>query len=169
MQTSIITRRLLLLAAICFLVIGLDQWTKAWAISTLKDMPTTRLLGGSILLLYAENSGAWGSMGAGLGNTMRFWILTVLPFLFLGGLSWYTVTSKDLKNYMVASYCMVIAGGVGNLIDRALYGYVVDFLWVGIPSGIGTNIFNIADVSIMIGVITLIITHFTIERKHALS
>lgn len=108
-------------------------------------------------------------MGAGLGNTMRFWILTVLPFLFLGGLSWYTVTSKDLKNYMVASYCMVIAGGVGNLIDRALYGYVVDFLWVGIPSGIGTNIFNIADVSIMIGVITLIITHFTIERKHALS
>jgi lipoprotein signal peptidase len=46
-----------------------------------------------------------------------------------------------------------------------MHGYVVDFLWVGIPGGIGTNIFNVADVAIMIGVITLIVTHFTIERK----
>jgi lipoprotein signal peptidase len=44
---------------------------------------------------------------------------------------------------------------------------VVDFLWMGIPGGIGTNIFNIADVSIMFGVITLIVAHFTIERNTA--
>jgi lipoprotein signal peptidase len=44
---------------------------------------------------------------------------------------------------------------------------VVDFLWVGIPNVIGTNIFNIADVSIMLGVITLLIAHFTIERAQA--
>jgi signal peptidase II len=164
-----IKHRLLLISAICFLVIGFDQWTKAWAISTLKDMPTTRLLGGSLLLLYAENTGAWGSMGASLNETLRFWILTVLPFLFLGGLTWYTVTSKELKLYMVASYAMVIAGGVGNLVDRAFHGYVVDFLWMGIPNGLGTNIFNIADVAIMIGVIVLIVAHFTIERKAAIS
>lgn len=108
-------------------MIGFDQWTKAWAIAHLKDMPTSHLLGGSLLLLYAENSGAWGSMGSGLNDTLRFWILTVLPFIFLGGISWYTVTSKDLKPYMVWAYSMVIAGGVGNLIDRAIYGYVVDF------------------------------------------
>lgn len=160
-----ITRRLLILAAICFLIIGLDQWTKAWAIATLKDMPTTQLLGGSLLLIYAENTGAWGSMGSNLNDTLRFWILTVLPFIFLGGLSWYTVTSHELKTYMSACYSMVIAGGVGNLIDRAMHGYVVDFLWFGIPGGLGTNIFNVADVSIMIGVITLIVAHFTIERK----
>jgi signal peptidase II len=157
--------RVLILLAICSLMIGLDQWTKAWAIAHLKDMPTNHLLGGSVLLLYAENSGAWGSMGSGLNDTLRFWILTVLPFIFLGGISWYTVVSKDLKPYMVWAYSMVIAGGVGNLIDRAIYGYVVDFLWVGIPNGIGTNIFNIADVSIMIGVITLLVMHFVVERK----
>jgi signal peptidase II len=162
-----IQRRILILAVICFLIIGFDQWTKAWAISTLKDMPTTQLLGGSLLLLYAENTGAWGSMGSGLDQNMRFWILTVLPFLFLAGLAWYTVTSHELKNYMVASYSLVIGGGIGNLIDRAMHGYVVDFLWFGIPGGIGTNIFNVADVAIMAGVITLIVTHFTIERKAA--
>jgi signal peptidase II len=64
---------------------------------------------------------------------------------------------------------MVIAGGIGNLIDRAVHGYVVDFLWVGIPNSIGTNIFNVADVAIMIGVITLIVAHFTIERHAPVS
>jgi len=163
------TRRLLLVLAICLVVIGLDQWSKSWAIATLKDMPTTKMLGGWILLLYAENTGAWGSMGAGLNDTWRFWILTVLPFIFLGGLLWYTITSKELKTYMVLSYGMVIAGGIGNLIDRAVHGYVVDFLWVGIPNSIGTNIFNVADVAIMIGVITLIVAHFTIERHAPVS
>ena len=66
---------------------------------------------------------------------------------------------------MVWCYSLVIAGGIGNLIDRAIYGYVVDFLWMGIPNGLGTNIFNVADVSIMIGVITLLVLHFTLERK----
>lgn len=164
-----ISRRLALLLAISVLTIGFDQWTKAWAIAALKDMPTTKYLGGSVLLLYAENTGAWGSMGAGLNDTMRFWILTVLPFFFLAGLAWYTITSHELKTYMVACYGLVISGGIGNLIDRATHGYVVDFLWVGIPDGIGTNIFNIADVAIMLGVITLIVAHFTIERKATVS
>lgn len=164
-----ISRRLIIIATILVIVIGLDQWTKSWAIATLKNMPTTRLLGGSVLFLYAENTGAWGSMGSQLNDTLRFWLLTVLPFLFLAGLAWYTVTSKELKTYMVSCYALVIAGGLGNLIDRAMHGYVVDFLWMGIPEGIGTNIFNIADVSIMIGVITLILAHFTIERKHAVT
>jgi signal peptidase II len=166
---SMIRQRILMLLVICLLIIGFDQWTKSWAISTLKDMPTIHMLGGSLLLLYAENTGAWGSMGSGLDHSMRFWLLTVLPFLFLAGLAWYTLTSHELKNYMVASYSFVIAGGIGNLIDRAMHGYVVDFLWVGIPGGIGTNIFNVADVAIMAGVITLIVTHFTIERKAPVS
>lgn len=163
-------RRCLLLAVISLLIIGIDQWTKLWAIEVLKDMPSHSYLGGHFLLVYAENTGAWGSMGSNLNDTMRFWLLTVLPFVFLGGLGWYTVTSNELKNYMVTCYSLVIAGGVGNLIDRARYGYVVDFLWAGIPgSWFATNIFNIADVSIMLGVIVLLLAHFTIERKARVS
>lgn len=162
-------KRLLLLATIFVLIIGLDQWSKNWAIAALKGFPSRPYFGGWLLLLYAENTGAWGSMGSGLSDNWRFWILTVLPFVFLAGLCWYTVFSKELKPYMVASYGFVIAGGIGNLIDRASHGYVVDFLWVGIPNVIGTNIFNVADVSIMAGVITLVVAHFTIERRQPLS
>jgi signal peptidase II len=163
-------RRVLLLTVISILIIGIDQWTKSWAIAALKDVPSISYFGGHALLIYAENTGAWGSMGSTLSDTWRFWLLTVLPFVFLGGLAWYTVTSNELKNYMVACYSLVIAGGVGNLIDRATHGYVVDFLWVGIPgSWFATNIFNIADVAIMLGVITLILAHFTIERKTPVS
>jgi signal peptidase II len=164
-----ILKKILLLICISILIIAFDQWTKAWAISHLKDMPSVHLLGGSLLLLYAENTGAWGSMGAELSDSMRFWVLTILPFLFLLGLTWHTVHSKEIKNHMFFSYTMVIAGGAGNLIDRAFHGYVVDFLWFGIPGGIGTNIFNVADVAIMIGFITLIVCHFVIDRKQIVS
>ena len=160
-------KRLGILLTIFITVVGLDQWSKSWAINSLKGFPTQQYLSGWLLLLYAENTGAWGSMGSGLNDTWRFWILTVLPFIFLAGLTWYTIFSKELKPYMVSSYGLVIAGGLGNLIDRAAHGYVVDFLWVGIPNVIGTNIFNIADVAIMIGVITLVVAHFTIERRQA--
>lgn len=157
-------RRLLSVLAIIALVVALDQYTKAWAIAALQGMPTRSYLGGWILLLYAENTGAWGSMGSNLSDNMRFWLLTVLPFLFLGGLTWYTIRSQELKPYMICCYALVIGGGLGNLIDRALYGYVVDFLWTGIPNGIGTNIYNIADVAIMIGIITLLVMHMLVER-----
>ena len=160
-------RRVLGVAAIIFLVVAFDQYTKSWAISTLQNAPTQSYLGGSFLFLYAENTGAWGSMGSNLSEPLKFWILTVLPFIFLGGLGFYTVTSKELKPYMVWCYALVIGGGLGNLIDRALYGYVVDFLWTGIPDGIGTNIYNIADVAIMIGVITLLVMHLLYERTAA--
>ena len=157
-------RRLMLVAAIIALVIAFDQTTKAWAIAHLQHMPTRSYLGGSFLLLYAENTGAWGSMGSSLNDTLRFWILTVLPTLFLVGLGWYTIKSSELRTYMVGCYALVIGGGLGNLVDRALHGYVVDFLWTGIPNGIGTNIYNIADVAIMIGVITLLVMHILVER-----
>ena len=158
-------RRLLSVIAVIALVVALDQYTKAWAIAALQGMPTRSYFGGWFLLLYAENTGAWGSMGSGLNDTLRFWLLTVLPFLFLAGLTWYTVTSQELKPYMVGCYALVIGGGLGNLIDRAIYGYVVDFLWTGIPNGIGTNIYNIADVAIMTGIIALVVMHMLFERK----
>ncbi|MCX6118082.1 MAG: signal peptidase II [Proteobacteria bacterium] len=160
-------KRLATILSLIVIVVALDQYTKYWAVAALQNQPTRSYLGGSFLLLYAENTGAWGSMGSNLSDNMRFWILTVMPFVFLGGLSWYTAVSKELKPYMVACYALVIGGGLGNLIDRALYGYVVDFLWTGIPDGIGTNIYNIADVAIMLGVITLLVMHFIYERGHA--
>ena len=162
-----IKNRLAAVSGIVAIVIGLDQWTKAWAISALKETGNHSYLHGWILLMYAENTGAWGSMGSSLNDTMRFWLLTVIPILFLAGITWYTVTSKELKPYMVGSYALVVGGGVGNLIDRALHGYVVDFMWMGIPGGLGTNIFNVADVSIMAGVITLIALHFILERNNS--
>ena len=156
--------RLILFALIVGVCVGLDQVTKTWAIEVLHGSPNRSYLGGWILLIYAENTGAWGSMGAGLSDTMRFWILTVMPFVFLGGLTWYTFVSNELKLYMIGCYSFVIGGGLGNLIDRAQHGFVVDFLWMGIPNVIGTNIFNIADVAIMTGVITLILMHILVER-----
>jgi signal peptidase II len=141
-----------------------DRVTKDWAVESLKGEQSMFYLNGSVMITYAENTGAWGSMGSELPPTWRLVLLTILPALFLLGLMVHTFINKELKPYMVICYALVVGGGIGNLIDRMMQGYVVDFLWVGFGK-IGTNIFNVADMAIMAGVIALIGLHFVYERK----
>jgi len=144
--------------AVCVVIaavsVVLDQWSKEWAIRTLKFQPIRTYFNEMVVFRYAENTGAWGSMGSDLHEPLRTILLTLLPILFLTGLFIYVLFKKELKLYEIICYSLIVGGGAGNLIDRAIHGFVVDFLWVGTKS-IGTNIFNIADVTIMTGVIAL--------------
>ncbi len=153
------------------LVIGLcivcDQLSKDWAIATLQNRPQKFYLGGFLKFLYAENTGAWGSMGSGLPEPWRYILLTIVPILFLFGLFVFLITRKDLKTYESFCYALIVGGGAGNLIDRAIHGFVVDFLWMGWPQ-LGTNIFNVADVLIMTGVITLLLWQLLFDRPSPL-
>ena len=143
--------------------IVVDQWSKDWAIATLYNRPQKLYFYGLVKLLYAENTGAWGSMGSGLPEPWRYILLTIVPILFLFGLFIFLITRKELKNYEIFCYALIVGGGAGNLIDRAIHGFVVDFLWMGWRD-FGTNIFNIADVLIMTGVITLLLWQLLFDR-----
>ena len=62
---------------------------------------------------------------------------------------------QDHERHLAIAYCLVIAGAVGNAIDRAIYGYVVDFIhWFYLPWHFPN--FNIADSAIFIGAVLLI-------------
>ncbi len=140
-------------------VILLDQWSKKWALGSLKGQHPTDYLGGLLKFIYAENRGAWGSIGSNLGENWHFVILILLPSLALLAFAFYVFKTPKISLYEFISYSFILSGGFGNLIDRVLYGYVIDFLYIGYGS-IGTNIFNIADVAIMTGVIMLILQYF---------
>ncbi len=111
-------------------------------------------------LQYAENTGAFLSLGSSLPEHWRQWIFTVFVGVFLIGLHLYVVFSRDLHFNHVACLSLVCGGGLSNLIDRIAYGgRVVDFLNVGIGS-IRTGIFNVADMAITAGAILLAIEGF---------
>ena len=77
-------KKFVLPLVIMVLVILSDRMTKVWAVETLKGYPSQSYLGDSFRIIYAENEGAFLSLGSDLPENVRFWVLAVIPILALG-------------------------------------------------------------------------------------
>ncbi len=155
-------KRLLLMFFLLTACIGCDQSTKAIATQTLSGRAPLSFLGDTVRLQYARNPGAFLGLGADLPPAWRFGIFTAANGLLLLGLLVYLFKRKDLSMVSFIALGLVIAGGIGNLIDRfGSDGRVVDFINLGIGRSFRTGIFNVADVAIMAGGILLLFA----ERK----
>lgn len=133
--------------------IGCDRVTKHLAV-TLAGEPARSFFGDSVRLEYAENTGGFLSLGAGLPTTARTGLFTVATGLALLALGAMAVHLRRRK-LAVIGLSLFIAGGASNWIDRLAFGHVVDFMNVGLGP-LRTGIFNVADVAIMVGVGLLI-------------
>ena len=147
------SRRLLILALVVILCIALDQATKVIARATLATAEPLIFAGGLARLAYAENPGAFLSLGADLPPDLRFWIFAVLATVLLVALAVYALrASAQTPLLTLVAVSLFVAGGVGNLIDRLVNdGRVIDFMVVGV-GWLRTGVFNVADMAIMAGV-----------------
>lgn len=127
-----------------------DQLTKYLAVVHLKGQEPVVLLPGVLELYYLENQGAAFSM---LQNQQAFFY--VLTFLFLAAAGWFLWKMPAQKKYspLRISLLVLCAGAIGNLIDRIVHKYVVDFIYFVI---IDFPVFNVADIYVTLGVIVLI-------------
>lgn len=142
-------------------LIVLDHITKWIAIHYLKGTGTSyHYLGDLFRLQYAENTGAFLSLGETLPDGIRSVVMTGLNSIILGGLLLYLLLSSSIHRLPLCAFSLVAAGGIGNLIDRIFRGgRVVDFMNMGITSSaftLRTGIFNVADVAIMAGLFLVI-------------
>jgi signal peptidase II len=97
-------------------------------------------------------------LGDSLPPAVRFTLFVVVVGLTLAFVAWYLVTAAHLGRRRVLCLTFILAGGIGNLIDRIAYhGVVVDFLNIGI-GGLRTGVFNVADMAVTAGVIALALT-----------
>jgi signal peptidase II len=135
--------------------VALDQATKWLAKKYLAPDGFISLAGDIFRLQYAENSGAFLSLGSSLPQFWRHTLFTVFVGLFLLALLAYVLTHRTLPGTYRVCLSLVCGGGVSNLIDRIIYdGRVVDFLNIGIGP-VRTGIFNVADMAITAGAIIL--------------
>jgi signal peptidase II len=134
--------------------VGCDQVTKAVARESLSYRALS-YLGDTLRLQHAENPGAFLSLGAEIQGQMRFWVFTVGVALFMAAALWVLLRKTSMPRSTTIALTLVVGGGIGNLIDRALKGTVTDFINVGI-GWLRTGIFNVADMAIMLGVAVLI-------------
>ena len=150
------SKKILLSILVILANVGIDQISKQWAQSTLKGKPSTSYCNDMFKIIYAENDGAFLSLGSGLPDNIRFWVLGMIPVVILVIFLLYTWFSKEVDLWSGIAFSFIIGGGLSNIIDRFLYGSVVDFMNMGIGS-LRTGIFNIADVSIIVGIILYIV------------
>jgi len=162
-------RKILLILIILCVCVACDQATKAIAKQHLAGAPTIYALGGTVMLHYSENVGAFLSLGANLPETARVWIFIVFNSLVLTGTCIFTLTMRTFSVWDVTGGALIVSGGFSNLIDRLFHnGAVVDFLNVGIGK-VRTGIFNLADVAIMVRIGLLLIEAWRREDTHNIS
>ena len=129
-----------------FIIIALDQGTKYLILEKFNLYESRPIIEGIFHLTYVRNMGAAFSI---LQNQRTFFIIITSIIVLI--IFWYILNNKNNTDKTVIYSLILIAGGaIGNLIDRIRFGYVVDFfdfiIW---------PVFNIADMSIVIGSILL--------------
>lgn len=136
---------------IAALMVVFDQLTKVWAVQTLKNAADIIIIPKVFRLHYLENAGmAFGIMQ---NKQIFFYIVTVIILALILFYLWrMPITKRFIPLFTVMS--IVSGGAVGNLIDRVSNKYVVDFFYFEL---INFPIFNVADICVSLGCITLII------------
>lgn len=155
----------LLSILIVFSLFVIDQYTKFMAIHYLKDQESISFLNDFFTFAYSENTGAMLSLGSDLPEHIRFILFTAMTGLALFAGFWYLLTTPISKHQFVF-VLFILAGGLGNLYDRAFDGYVVDFMLLQIGT-LRTGVFNIADVLIMIGCVGFLFSSDNSVRAEA--
>ena len=140
--------RVAVFACIAIAAIAIDQLTKMWALSALADGRTIRVIPGLLSLTLVRNPGA--SLGMGSGMT---WLISLLAMAACVALVVLAVRTISMK--WTVLFAFAFAGAFGNLIDRVVFGGVVDFLYLHYGSG-SWYVFNLADCAIVAGVVALL-------------
>jgi len=142
--------------AIALTVVVLDQWTKSLVRGRLELHDSIEIVAGWLSLTRVHNTGA----AFGMLNSAEFPFKTVVLMLIAGsalaGVAWYAASLPDANKVARAGIAGVLGGAIGNLIDRATAGYVLDFVdaywgnwhfWA----------FNVADAAISVGVVLMLL------------
>ncbi|MBO6147835.1 MAG: signal peptidase II [Lachnospiraceae bacterium] len=146
-------------------LVWLDQWTKGMAELKLKGQPPVALIRDVLVLqyLYPPNTGAaWGIFK---GHMTLFLIVGTL---FLIAMVALLLLLPPTKKYRILRFflCLISAGAAGNMIDRAVRHYVIDFIYAIF---IDFPIFNVADMYVTIGAFALVVLLLFVYKEDDLN
>ena len=133
------------------IMLVLDQLTKFWVQQNFTLNQTQALIPEVFHFTYVHNYGAAWSLFS--GQVWLRWLSLIVSL----GLIVFAIFGPILNRWEQLGYGFILGGAVGNGIDRFIFGYVIDFLHFKL---INFPIFNIADVSINIGIACLLVAYF---------
>jgi len=147
---------------VVLLLVGLDQWTKALAVSNLEGKPAVPIIRGVFELSYTVNFGAAFSMMQ--NQQLFFCILT--PIIMLAILYAYVKIPEGRRFLLLRVIgVLMLSGAAGNFIDRIANGYVVDFLYFKL---IDFPVFNVADCYVTVAAALLFVALLFVYQEQEL-
>jgi signal peptidase II len=154
----------LIVAAIAVLVIVLDQISKTLVVDhfhTCYSNASVPIIGDILTLQYVCNQGTAFSFF--YGSKVVYFLIAVAA----GVIVWLYVSTRSRANpWLKVTFGMIIGGAIGNIIDRVILGYVRDFIYFQLPAfNFHFDIFNVADSSIVVGMIALALIFWTLPRE----
>ncbi|GHU51580.1 lipoprotein signal peptidase [Clostridia bacterium] len=145
MKQKIFTICTLVVAAV---LVALDQITKHIADATLMGIGTKSVISGVLSFTYVENAGA--AFGIFQGGRWFFAVLTLA--ITVAAIIYYRNLPKGrIFSFMRGAIVLIVAGALGNCIDRVRQGYVVDFIHVVF---VKFPVFNLADIYVVVGTLS---------------
>lgn len=148
----------LISTVIAVVLIAVDQIVKNWAEDVLTKGEIA-VIEDVLYFKYAENTGVAFSMF----SDNRWMLIGITSIMLIVVLAFF-LSGKVTDKLEQLSLALILAGGVGNLIDRISLGYVIDFIDVRI---INFAIFNIADICICVGAFLLCVAVYLSDKKEA--
>ena len=145
-------------AAALLLLLAADQLVKLWVVRHLELFETMALLPGFVELKYVQNTGGGWSL-----LSEHTWLLSLLTALIMAVVLALVLRRVVRHPLGLWSCTLVLAGGLGNLIDRLRLGYVVDmfnFQFMSYP------VFNIADICVVAGMILCAVYYIFFYEKY---
>ena len=148
-------------------IVFVDQLTKYWAATALRARPGGRMtvIEGLLDFTYVQNTGAaWGFLGSAPAWFRRPFFL-VVSLAAVAFIVWIYRKVERGQWLLASALACVLGGAVGNFIDRALNGYVIDYLDAHWYDGPHWPTFNVADIGISVGVVALFVEMFLGARR----
>jgi signal peptidase II len=144
--------------AVTAVAIGLDQWIKHLVETRLPMQEMIEIV--PFLALYRTyNTGVAFSMFASVGD-IGLLLIAAAVILFVLYLAWRTEPGNRIARL---GFALIIGGALGNIVDRAAYGHVVDYILFHTPVW-SFAVFNLADAFITVGAALVVLEEFLIWR-----
>lgn len=149
------------LAVISLICVGLDQLTKILCVNNIALGDSITVIPGVLDFTYIRNDGAaFGS----LSNAR--WVFMIASVVMIILITLYVISNRKTMGYpTVITLSLIVGGGIGNMIDRIAYGYVIDFIDVKFLP-FWKWIFNVADSFVCVGAFLLAVIFIAGEYRN---
>ena len=159
--------KIFLISSIVLINISCDQISKDVARRKINTHEIINVVKDNFILTKVENTGAALSLGENLNPTLKIVFLQIFPLIALLFLFRMIIIKNNFSKMTILGFSFIVGGGIGNIYDRFLYGSVTDFMYIKLGF-FNTAVFNMADVSVVIGTIFIFLNMVITSKENNL-